>query len=65
LWLRVNSQSELPYERSSCTASLHGADILIFGGDNGKTCMNDLWSFNLEEEFWTPVTAFARLGYFV
>jgi hypothetical protein len=60
LWLKVLPLSDLPLERSSSSASLHGADILLFGGDNGETCMNDLWSFDLEQENWVPVAAFAR-----
>jgi hypothetical protein len=42
----------VPCRRSHSSLCLHGADLLLFGGEDGASCLNDLWSFDLENESW-------------
>ncbi|KAJ4455397.1 putative kelch repeat protein [Paratrimastix pyriformis] len=54
-WHRVEPTGESPCKRMGHSATVIGADMLVFGGDNGTNCLNDLWAFDIESEHWMQI----------
>lgn len=60
------SQGPRPKARGYHTANMVGSKLIIYGGSDGGECFDDVWVFDVEENFWKvvniPVT-FRRLSH--
>jgi N-acetylneuraminic acid mutarotase len=55
-WYRVSDFDGLA--RSEATAFTIGNKGYLTGGSDGRKCLNDLWEYDMEQDFWTQKAAF-------
>lgn len=54
-WVKVAATGTPPSPRSGHTAVLHEATMFVFGGFDGAKCYNDLFSFNINTNVFSPI----------
>ncbi|KAI5467365.1 hypothetical protein BGZ63DRAFT_371062 [Mariannaea sp. PMI_226] len=55
-----------PKARGYHTANMVGSKLIIFGGSDGGECFDDVWVYDVEQQFWRAVgipVAFRRLSH--
>lgn len=60
------SQGQRPKARGYHTANMVGSKLIIYGGSDGGECFDDVWVYDVEENFWKAVTipiTFRRLSH--
>lgn len=55
LWRRIVYTGPAPFSRARNSAVVHGSNIIVFGGWNGKKKLNDLFIYNIEANVYEPV----------
>ena len=54
-WQTINPKGELPPARNAHTMNSYKKYLILFGGHNGIKHLNDLWTFEINNNTWTKL----------
>jgi len=65
-WTQKTSGATARYAHSAVTYN-NGIDqiMIVFGGNNGTSVINDVWQYNITQDTWTQKTSGATARYFL
>ncbi|KAJ9065492.1 hypothetical protein DSO57_1019080 [Entomophthora muscae] len=54
-WATLAAPIRVPVGRCGHSANIYGNSMVVFGGFDGRRCLNDLWRYDFSAKSWRPL----------